>query len=381
MPLRDYLRTAQRYLERGIVSPWHLSSSILGAILRFIKSYQRCGIYYVVEGGGWVNYWVGESIIQRLRSLNPEIFSTICTSSRGLRNQIIHFGSLWSLKGNILHSHRSNFLVATIFHGHEGMDSEMREALQKMRESLPRLQAIITACTLMRDRLLKMGVPEEKLHLIPLGVDLQRFQPPSQEERWRKRKQLGIPEEAVCIGSFQKDGVGWGEGNEPKLIKGPDIFLKVVEQLSNKYPLFVLLTGPARGYVKKGLKRVGIPFYHNYLKDYLEITTYYHCLDLYLITSREEGGPMALLECMATGVPIISTRVGMAPDLIEQDVNGILVEIEDVEGITRAASRLIEDEVLKSCFQENALQKIKSYDWSFIVFKYYDQIYAPLLRS
>ena len=110
----------------------------------------------------------------------------------------------------------------------------------------------------------------------------------------------------MVIGSFQKDGKGWGEGNEPKLIKGPD----------------VLLTGPARGYVKTGLESLKIPCKHLYLQDYREIGKYYQALDAYLVTSREEGGPKGVLESMASGIPLISTRVGQAQDLVKQGING-----------------------------------------------------------
>jgi glycosyltransferase involved in cell wall biosynthesis len=340
-----------------------------------------CGIYYVGEGKDWVTRREGETIMNYVRLLQPDIPCTVTTDSRWLYRQIVHFGSLWSLVGNVRHTHRSNRLVATIFHGHEGMGSEMQKALETLVQSISWLEAVVTACSLMRSRLLKLGVPEEKLHVIPLGVSLQRFHPPSPEERLRQRKRLRIPEKAVCIGSFQKDGVGWGEGLKPKLIKGPDIFLEVVKRLSLRYPLFVLLTGPARGYVKRGLESAGIPYRHDYVRDYDELPAYYHCLDLYLVTSREEGGPRALPECMATGVPLISTRVGMAPDMVEQDVNGVLVEGEDVDSIVRAASRLIEDIDLRHRFRENALRTVQSYDWSVVARTCYDRIYAPLLEK
>ena len=62
---------------------------------------------------------------------------------------------------------------------------------------------------------------------------------------------------------WQKDGVGWRDGLEPKLIKGPDILLGAVERLRELVPeLYVLLTGPARGYVIQGLERAGVAFRH-----------------------------------------------------------------------------------------------------------------------
>ena len=64
---------------------------------------------------------------------------------------------------------------------------------------------------------------------------------------------------AMVIGSFQKDGSGWKEGLIPKMVKGPDIFLRAIEILNNSIPeLFVLLTGSARGYVRHGLEKMKV---------------------------------------------------------------------------------------------------------------------------
>ena len=117
---------------------------------------------------------------------------------------------------------------------------------------------------------------------------------------------------------------------EPKLIKGPDVFCDLVKRIKKKVSIHVLLTGPARGYVKKKLIEYNIPFSHVFLKDYREIVNYYNVLDLYLITSRSEGGPKALLEGMATGVPIVSTKVGMAPYIIKHGVNGFISDVDDL---------------------------------------------------
>ena len=82
-------------------------------------------------------------------------------------------------------------------------------------------------------------------------------------ERAEARASSGCPESAFVVGSFQKDGVGWGEGLEPKLIKGPDVLLAAVERLRERVPeLVVLLTGPARGYVNAGLERLGVAYRH-----------------------------------------------------------------------------------------------------------------------
>jgi glycosyltransferase involved in cell wall biosynthesis len=144
------------------------------------------------------------------------------------------------------------------------------------------------------------------------------------------------------VGSFQKDGIGWGEGLEPKLVKGPDVFLKTIEILKPRVPeLFVLLSGPARGYVKRGLEQLGVPYRHHFLKHYPEMGELYQVLDLYIVASRQEGGPKAILEAMASGVPLVTTRVGQAMDMVRHEENGWMVEAEDAEGLAYWAEYVI----------------------------------------
>ena len=107
------------------------------------------------------------------------------------------------------------------------------------------------------------------------------------------RNKLKIPKDALVIGSFQKDGIGWGDGMKPKFIKGPDIFVETLRILSKKgLPIYALITGPARGYVIELLKQNNIPYHHSYVSRAEDLVPFYQALDIYLITSREEGGPM-----------------------------------------------------------------------------------------
>jgi len=74
-----------------------------------------------------------------------------------------------------------------------------------------------------------------------------------------------------------------------------------------------------------------------------ELAAAYHALDLYLVTSRQEGGPKAVLESMAAGVPLVSTRVGQAQDLVEDGANGMLVDVDDVDALTERSALLHDD--------------------------------------
>jgi glycosyltransferase involved in cell wall biosynthesis len=193
----------------------------------------------------------------------------------------------------------------------------------------------------MEELVLATGLAPEKVHRIPIGIDVEAFQLRSPERRVAARVALGLPESAFVVGSFQKDGVGWGEGLEPKLIKGPDVLLAAAERLRERVPeVMFLLTGPARGYVLAGLERLGVPYRRVLLPGVDAVAKAYEAIDACLVTSRDEGGPRAVLEAMAVGVPLVTTRVGQATDLVRHGENGWLVEVEDVDELVERTARV-----------------------------------------
>jgi glycosyltransferase involved in cell wall biosynthesis len=229
-------------------------------------------------------------------------------------------------------------------HGRPGTDpvfDRLHESLRRHHGALTRVRVSHRA---MEEAVRASGIAAEKIHRIPLGIELDSFPPQTAASRRDARRRLDLPDSAVVIGSFQKDGVGWGEGLEPKKVKGPDVFLEAMAALRPRVrELWVLLTGPARGYVKNGLQRLGIPFRHELMSGPGAMGQCYQALDAYLVSSRDEGGPKAVLEAMACGVPLITTRVGQAVDLVVPGHNGWLVDPEDAEGLADAAGQALAD--------------------------------------
>lgn len=250
------------------------------------------------------------------------------------RRQSVFYGSQFFLLSNdwLRSSHR---IGVAYFHGKPGTGvKEFDELYERVRRHHDKLTRIQASHTEMRDCLLATGIAADKVHLIPIGINLSLFQQQTNASRDAAREHFGIPKMATVVGSFQKDGSGWGEGLEPKLIKGPDVFLETVKRLKARIPeLYVVLSGPARGYVKAGLDQLKIPYSHFRLEQYAEIGQLFQTLDCYLITSRQEGGPKAVLESMASGVPLVSTRVGQAMDMVKHGINGYMTEVEDADGL------------------------------------------------
>jgi glycosyltransferase involved in cell wall biosynthesis len=285
------------------------------------------------EAAEWVLSYEARQLARTAAALGVELGPR--SWARGVSNQAIFHLSQFTL---LLHDFErsGNNLGLAYFHGRPGTPGMPEfdacfDALRTRHEEIDRVQV---ANREMEALVLSTGVAPDRVHRIPIGIDLGVFRPRDDASRVASRARLGLPGSSFVVGSFQKDGVGWGEGREPKLIKGPDVLLAAVERLAEQVPeLHVLLTGPARGYVRAGLERLGVPYRHLLLPDVDAVAQVYPAIDVCLVASRDEGGPRAVLESMATRVPLVTTRVGQAADLVAHCENGWMVEPEDVEGL------------------------------------------------
>jgi glycosyltransferase involved in cell wall biosynthesis len=285
------------------------------------------------EAAEWVLAYEARQLARTAAALGVELGPR--SWARGVSNQSIFHLSQFTL---LLHDFEraGNNLGLAYFHGKPGTPGMPEfdacfETLRRRHEEIDRIQVTNRELEAL---VLSTGIAEEKVHRIPIGIDVDVFRPIDEPGRLAARTLLGLPASAFVVGSFQKDGVGWGEGLEPKLIKGPDVLLAVAERLRERIPdLAFLLTGPSRGYVQAGLDRLGIAHRHLLLPDVEAVAQAYPAIDACIVTSRDEGGPRAVLESMATRVPIVTTRVGQAADLVRHGENGWMVEPEDVEGL------------------------------------------------
>ncbi len=337
-------------------------------------------VQFVIEPADWAIRWVGEHVRDEIERIAPGIIETTQRPER-IVERVVHFGSqyMWLTWGP--HMSGTNRYVTSFFHGKPEDGPEVARHIEAFLTSVPDLSRVVTAAGLVHRRLLSWGVPPEKIVRIPIGVDTTLFRFRTDEERSAARARFNIPDDAVVVGSFQKDGVGWGDGMEPKSIKGPDVFLAVMEKLKRSVPVMAFLTGPARGYVKQGLERLGIPMVHTYAAAHADLVDCYHALDLYFVTSREEGGPMGLMEAMSSGVPVISTAVGMAPDLIQPGETGELVESEDIDAFAGAAARVLALPARAAALRRAARQAVMVADWRVVGRDHYEKVYRPLLAQ
>jgi glycosyltransferase involved in cell wall biosynthesis len=136
------------------------------------------------------------------------------------------------------------------------------------------------------------------------------------------RRRYELPDNAYLVGSFQRDTEGVDLAS-PKLEKGPDILCDALEKMwASDKSLHVVLAGWRRQYVLNRLKTAGVPFTYFERPSAVVIRDLYCSLDLYVVAARVEGGPMAITECAALEVPIVSTPVGQAPEILAPESVG-----------------------------------------------------------
>ena len=343
--------------------------------------FKRHRVVFFADRRGWVLDRVARELAE---NLPPECKPGISAGPdlHFLRCRVVHFLGHFDIFGEAgtRNIHPSNSLVATWWHGTaQSSDAVIREAFARVAPMSSRLDRITVTCSMYESALQAAGVPRAKLLRLALGVDTRRFQPASEATRANARRRLGIPRDAFCIGSFQKDGIGWDQGLEPKLIKGPDVLCDAIGKLAGR-KVVVLLSGPARGYTAGRLQRASITVVQAGFVPLSEMPALYHAIDAYVISSREEGGPVALLEAMASGVPVISTRVGMPADLISDGRNGFLVNVEDAGRLAAGVIRLMDDDTLRRRIAAEALATAAAFDWKSVALQYYEKLYRPLMR-
>lgn len=181
------------------------------------------------------------------------------------------------------------------------------------------------------------------------GIDLEKK--PNQTDRWQIRKELGVDAEICLIGTVGR----------LTPVKGLSYLLQSVSMLLRRRTnVRLLIVGD--GVIRKDLEAqahdLGIGenvVFLGHREDTLELM---QALDIFVLPSLSEGIPMALLEAMAVSRAVVASRVGGIPEIVEDGVEGILVEPMDVNQLAESCGRLIESPATAMKMGEQARKRV-----------------------
>ncbi len=286
-----------------------------------------------------VPYWICGTIARAIATHTPGIDATICSGPilRALPKleayaghfDVVHFLTPQDANKTIDAFRGRIATVATIHH--------MQDA--SSTRGVDRADAVMTASRQWYSRLRALGVAEEKLAIVPYGIDMGIFRPPTVEEKPAIRAALGLDPERFTIGFVGKRSSDAGGR------KGTDTFVKGIQVLLGQVHVpQVLIIGPGWAEFVASLAASGVHcLWKPFVVGEAEFATLYRAMDAYWCTSTIEGGPVPVLEAMASGVCCLATEVGMVPEVIRNDENGFLLPFDDATAFAERTVTLMGD--------------------------------------
>jgi len=289
-------------------------------------------------------------LFRELRRVRPRIVHTHMAKA-GL------LGRLAAAAYNLTRGSSPRAMVVHTYHGHvlDGYFSKlMTSVFIGLERQLARVSdAIIAISPAIRADLLqtyRIG-RESQYRVVALGFDLAPFAAVDAAARVEARRTLDVAAGVPVVATVGR----------LTAIKQHHLFLEVVRRLVADHPALVALIagdGEMRRELEAAAQRLGIANHVRFLGWRRDLATIYAATDVFLLTSRNEGTPVALIEAMATGVPGVSTDVGGVKDVINSEDVGRMAPFDDAAGLAAAAHLLLADPPLRAAMGARARTQV-----------------------
>ena len=266
-------------------------------------------------------------------------------------------GRLAATAYNVARGSAPRARIVHTYHGHvlEGYFSPMMTRIFiTMERGLARLSdAIIAISPAIRDELLRLYRigRDAQYRVVPLGFDLTPFAAVDDAARIEARRVLGIEKDVPVIATVGR----------LTAIKQHQLLLEIAAGVVKDYPTLVVLLagdGEERVPLEARCRALGIGANVRFLGWRRDLATIYGATDVFVLTSRNEGTPVALIEAMASGVPGVSTNVGGVKDVIDSDEVGRLAPFGDAAALAAHVSALLSDPARRRAIGKEARARV-----------------------
>jgi glycosyltransferase involved in cell wall biosynthesis len=270
-------------------------------------------------------------------------------------------------------------IIVHTFHGHvlRGYFGRLWTGVFRLLERvLARITDVLVAVSPeVRDELVAFGVaPATKFRVIRLGIELDERLSPDGAARAETRRVMGVADERFVVGWIGR----------MTAVKRTDVVLESFRRLRDEGVDAVLCMvgdGPDRHSVENLAGGLGImrdSLFPGYQED---VGPFFAAFDVFVLPSGNEGTPVTAIEALASGCPVVATRVGGVPDVVTDGEDGFLVDPGDVEGLAASLARLANDPALRARMGGAGRERMRSRYAVDRLIDDVDRLYRELLQQ
>jgi glycosyltransferase involved in cell wall biosynthesis len=222
----------------------------------------------------------------------------------------------------------------------------------------------------------KRHVPAARVRLIWNGAPLAEFAPVPSAVALDTRRELGLPPQALVVGSISR--LSEQKGHRYLLDAAAGVLAR------RKDTRFLIVgDGDQMGPLRQQAEALGIAHSVVFAGHRTDVPALLGALDVFCISSTYEGTPLALFEAMAAGKAIVSTAVDGCREVLEDGATGLLVPPRDPDALSGALLRCVDDVALRASLAKRAREASARYDITACVAQMqdlYDQVLAEKAR-
>jgi glycosyltransferase involved in cell wall biosynthesis len=258
-------------------------------------------------------------------------------------------------------------------HGFIDGDRKLRLYNWLDKKVLHRADRVVAVSRDIGEQLKAGGIRTKRIQVIPNAVPTP-LRSARQDERRRLRKRFQIPDNELVLGYM-------GRLSEEK---GLPYLIEAVRQLSaDKLPVRLLLVGdgPQRNALERRVEQSGLQSRCTFTGFQQQAERLLPAIDIFVLPSLTEGTPMALLEAMAAGVPVIASAVGGIPGVLVSRQNGLLVAPGQPADLCMAIKTLCSDDAIGQGLANAAKQTITERFGIEPWIRRYETLYADMARK
>lgn len=206
----------------------------------------------------------------------------------------------------------------------------------RLEAVLAALGTVVTPSRAMADFLIRRGLPDSRVRVIPSGIDVLRYEPHQ-------------PRNPFVVGTI----------TNLEYWKGVDVLIAAVGKVGVPLRLEVFGDGTCAEALRRQASSLGVQAtFHGAVPDARDRITE---LDAFVLPSRAENLPIVILEAMASAVPVVATRVGGVPELVVDGESGLLVEPDDSSGMARAIELLAANPALRASLAREGARRAEEH--------------------